>query len=153
MRNLCIPVAIFACASLVQAAGAKKYGKPMVLAQETKISELLAKPDAFNGKRVRVSGLVLDVCDERGCYLTLAGDRKGQRLLFKVDDGVIVFPASARGSKAIAEGIFSKRVFSVAELKEMCVIEAKAMDPSFDPEAIKGPMTVYRLDGIGAELR
>lgn len=135
------------------AAEAKKYGKPLTLTQETKISEILASPDKFNGKRVRVSGVALDVCDERGCWVKLASDKKGQTLLFKVDDGVIIFPASIRGSRMVAEGVFSKKTFSVAEQKEMCVIEAQAIDPKFDPKAIKGPLTVLRIDGLGAEVK
>ncbi|MBI4913722.1 MAG: DUF4920 domain-containing protein [Acidobacteria bacterium] len=131
----------------------KNYGKNLTVKEETKISEILAHPDKYQGKKVKVRGVVTNVCPERGCYLNLKGDKKFQQLQFKVDDGVIVFPADAVGREAVAEGVVAVTTFSVAEQKEMCPIEAKALDPKFDPKKIKGPMKVVRLDGLGAELK
>jgi hypothetical protein len=142
------------CAVAVLNAGdTRHYGQAMTLKEETKISEILANPEKFKGKRVRVRGVVTDVCAERGCYLNLKGDKKFQELMFKVDDGVIVFPASVLGSEAVAEGVVSLQVFSEKEQKEMCPIEAKALNRKFDPAKIKGPMKVIRLDGIGADIK
>lgn len=151
------PQSIFAllfCAALTLAAGdVKHYGQPMTLKEETKISEILASPEKFKGKRVRVRGVVTTVCEERGCFLNLKGDKKFQELMFKVDDGVIVFPASALGREAVAEGVVDVQVFTEKEQKEMCLIEAKALNRKFDPAKIKGPMTVVRLNGIGADIK
>jgi len=147
-----LPVALCAVVML-KAADTKHYGQAMTLKEETKISEILANPEKFKGKRVRVRGVVTDVCAERGCYLNLKGDKKFQELMFKVDDGVIVFPASVLGAEAVTEGVVSLQVFSEKEQKEMCPIEAKALNRKFDPAKIKGPMKVIRLDGIGADIK
>jgi hypothetical protein len=147
-----IPV-MFCAAMALQAADTKHYGQPMTLKEETKISEIVANPEKFKGKKVRVRGVITDVCAERGCYLNLKGDKKFQELMFKVDDGVIVFPASVLGSEAVAEGVVSLKVFSEKEQKEMCPIEAKALNRKFDPAKIKGPMKVIRLDGTGADIK
>jgi hypothetical protein len=101
---------------------------------------------------VKVRGTVTNVCAERGCFLNLKGDRKFQELQFKVDDGVIVFPADALGREAVAEGVISVRVISEQEQRDMCPIEAKALDRKFDPAKIKGPLKVVRLEGLGAAL-
>ncbi|MFZ1613096.1 MAG: DUF4920 domain-containing protein [Holophaga sp.] len=144
---------LFVCAALSLAAGeAKHYGQPMTLKTETKISEILASPEKFKGKRVRIRGTVTNVCEERGCYLNIKGDKKFQELMFKVDDGVIVFPASALGREAVAEGTVDILVFSEKEQKEMCPVEAKALNRKFDPAKIKGPLTVVRLNGLGADI-
>ena len=125
----------------------------MTLKEETKISEILASPEKFKGKLVRVRGVVTNVCEERGCYLNIKGDKKFQELMFKVDDGVIVFPASSLGREAVAEGIVDLLVYSEKEQKEMCPIEAKALDRKFDPAKIKGTLKVVRLNGIGADIK
>jgi hypothetical protein len=138
--------------ALLWAAGSTHYGKPFTVTEETKISAILAAPEKFAGKKVKVRGTVTSVCAERGCFLNIKGDQKFQELQFKVDDGVIVFPADALGREAVAEGVISVKVFSEQEQKDMCVVEAKALNRKFDPEKIKGPMKVVRLDGLGAAL-
>lgn len=138
--------------ALLAAAGPVHYGKPFTVKTETRISDILASPEAYVGKRVKVRGAVTSVCAERGCFLNLKGDKKFQELQFKVDDGVIVFPADALGRTAVAEGVISLKVFSEQEQRDMCPIEAKALNRKFDPAKIKGPMRVVRLEGLGADL-
>ena len=153
MRAVGTILALLAVPALVQAAGVQKFGKPLTLKTETKVSDILAKPEAFKGKRVRIRGIATDVCAERGCYLVVKGDQRYQSLMVKVDDGVIVFPVSLKGREVVAEGTVFVRTYSVEDLKAMCPIEAKALDPTFDPENIKGPLVIVRLDGLGAEAR
>ena len=83
----------------------KKYGTALTLTEVTKISDIYANPDKFAGKRVQVEGPVVDVCAEMGCWLALGSDKESQVLRFKVEDGVIVFPMTAKGKKAKVEGI------------------------------------------------
>lgn len=138
--------------ALLMAAGPVHYGKPFTVKEETKISDILANPETFAGKKVKVRGAVTNVCAERGCFLNLKGDKKFQELQFKVDDGVIVFPADALGKVAVAEGVISLKVLSEQEQKDMCPIEAKALNRKFDPAKIKGPLKIVRLEGLGADL-
>jgi hypothetical protein len=138
--------------ALLMAAGPTHYGKAFTVKEETRISEILANPEKFAGKTVKVRGAVTNVCAERGCFLNLKGDKKFQELQFKVDDGVIVFPADALGKVAVAEGVISLKVISEQEQRDMCPIEAKALNRKFDPAKIKGPMKVVRLEGLGADL-
>jgi len=85
----------------------QKFGKPLTLKETTKISDIYATPDKFKDKRVKVSGSILDVCTDEGCWIALAGDKPAQQLRFKVDDGVIVFPVAVKGKTAVAEGTIS----------------------------------------------
>ncbi len=148
--SLVLPVI---CTLALSAADTRAYGKPLTTLPETKISEILAKPETFKGKRVKVRGMVTNVCPERGCYLDLKGDQRFQHLMFKVEDGVIVFPADSLGKEAVGEGIVSLTVLTEQEQRDMCPVEAKAMDPKFDPKKIKGPKTIVRIEGIGAEIK
>ncbi len=93
----------------VVAAQEKKYGAGVTLATTTSIDNLLAQPDKYLGKTVRVDGVVTAVREMAGCWLELGSGKTGAKTLrFKVDDGVIVFPLSAKGKKASAEGVFER---------------------------------------------
>ena len=105
-----LAVCIAAAASL--AAQEKKYGDGVSLKNATTIENLLAQPDKYLGKTVRVDGVITGVCDMAGCWMEMrdakADAKEAKTLRFKVDDGVIVFPLSAKGQRASAEGVFEK---------------------------------------------
>lgn len=130
----------------------RTYGKPLTIKEETLVSQILNNPAKFKGKKVKVRGQITNVCEERGCYINIKGDKKFQELMFKVDEGTMVFPANSLGREVVAEGLVTVFTVSVKEQKEMCPIEAKALNRKFDPDNIKGPLTVVRIDGIGAEI-
>ena len=90
--------------------GAETFGTAPTVSEPTPIAQLLAKPTDFQGKTVRVEGVVTGVCTMMGCWMALApaDAPKGPAILIKVDDGVIVFPASARGKRATAEGVVER---------------------------------------------
>lgn len=151
-------IARFALALLVLSAlatvpvAAATYGKGVSAAQIVKVSELIAHPEAYVGKMVKIEGTVTDVCAKRGCWMTIAGDKEFQQVRFKVDDGVIVIPLDAKGKKAVAEGTFTK----IELTKEEALAQAKHMAEEnkkpFDPASVTGPMTIYQLKGTGAVI-
>ncbi len=100
--------------------GAETFGTAPTLSEVTPIAQLLAKPADFQGKTVRVEGVVTAVCTMMGCWMALAPDDapKGQAVLIKVDDGVIVFPISARGKRATAQGVVQQVATGDAEGQE-----------------------------------
>jgi hypothetical protein len=138
---------------MVLAAGVKKYGKDLSLKETTKVSAIYAKPESFNGKRVKVQGPIVAVCEMKGCWIELASDKEFQTIRFKVDDGVIVFPMTAKGLTATVEGVVSIETLSVeqqlAQGKEM----EKEMNKPFDPKTVKGPKTVIMIKGEAAEIQ
>jgi len=85
---------------------AKKYGAGVTLNEGVSVTDLLAAPEKFVGKKVRVDGVVTAVCAKRGCWMMLTDPEREQGIRIKVEDGVIVFPMEAMGRKASAEGIF-----------------------------------------------
>src|SRR6187402_2381640 len=82
--------------------GAETFGAAPTVKESTPIAQLLAKPADFEGKTVRVEGVVTSVCSMMGCWMAIApaDAPTGSAVLIKVDDGVIVFPTSARGKRA-----------------------------------------------------
>jgi hypothetical protein len=84
------------------------YGVKLTVEATTPIADVIAKPSTFAGKTVRVEGVVTAVCEHMGCWMTLApagAATDAATLRLKVDDGVIVFPVSAKGRTAVAQGV------------------------------------------------
>jgi hypothetical protein len=151
-RCVAAVVAIVLCASLAGAAAAKKYGKPITLKETTKVSDIYAKPDAFNGKRVKVEGPIVDVCSEKGCWIAIGSDKEFQTIRFKVDDGVIVFPMTLKGSNAVVEGVVTVTQLSVEDQIEQGTHMAQEKKVPFDPKTVKGPKTSIMIKGEAAEV-
>jgi len=156
-RTLVLPVLIpLLLGVLISPALAKKgksYGEPLTGKEITKISVLLAEPDGYVGKTVRVEGVITGVCERRGCWVSLASDEEFQELRIKVDDGVIVFPIESKGKKAIAEGIFTKIEMSLDDTVAYRKHQAEEHGEEFDPASVTEPLTYYQIKATGAVIR
>ena len=107
--------------------------------------------EKFAGKRVRVEGPIVDVCEDMGCWLAIGSDKEFQTLRFKVEDGVIVFPMSAKGLHATLEGVIE--VGKPAEDAAMAE-KMKKMDPAERAKHEKEMAKVtIQIKGEGAEIR
>jgi hypothetical protein len=129
----------------------EKFGREISLTEKTKISEILANPESFVGKTVLVEGEVLEVCQHAGCWMELKSDGDG-KIRIKVKDGDIVFPVSAVGGKAVAEGTVYKIELSQEEAVKYYEHLAEESGKEFNPESVTGPVTIYQIKGIGAEI-
>src|SRR5688572_4767128 len=94
--------------AMVSAAGDEKFGKGVSLTEATSIKALYEAPEKFVGKTIRIDGVVTAVCEEMGCWMALGETDKAEATVrLKVEHGGgIVFPISAKGKKASAEGVF-----------------------------------------------
>lgn len=142
-----------AAAAPAAAIEGKVYGAGVQDATPVTISALLADIDAWVGKKVRVEGMVTDVCQMRGCWFEMAGDAPGTSIRFKVRDGVMVFPMSAKGQHAVAEGVVRKIPLDLETSRRYMAHQAEERGDSFDPSTVTEPVTIVRLDGSGAVLR
>jgi len=129
------------------------YGDGVTTAKSIPVSELTAKIDDYEGKTVRVEGMVTDVCAKRGCWFKMASDKEFQTLMFKVVDGVIVFPMSMKGKYAVAEGIARKVELSLKQTRKYLAHLAEESGEKFDPASVTEPMMFVKLEGKGAVVR
>jgi hypothetical protein len=85
-----------------------KLGTGVTLKEATPIKSVIERPREYVGKSIRIDGVATAVCSHMGCWMAVApeGDDKAGTVRLKVDDGVIVFPVSAKGRKVSAEGVF-----------------------------------------------
>jgi hypothetical protein len=128
------------------------YGQGLLLQETTKISDLLDHPDSYLGKRVRIAGMVIEVCAKRGCWIYLSSDRPYEKIQIKVTDGEIVFPMSASGHQAIVEGIVEELNMSRQDLIKYKKHLAEEKGVPFDPATVKEGEKIIRIIGIGAQI-
>jgi hypothetical protein len=140
MRIVLSVLVVGALAAGLRAAEGTTYGAGVTIKEATPIETLLANPDAYTGKKVRVDGVVSAVCEEMGCWIELSDPKLGKGLRFKVEDGVIVFPISAKGKRASAEGTFEK--IDLAKASEHQTADLKA-----DPKAATTVTYLVRATG------
>lgn len=99
------------------AGGETRLGTGVTLKDSTPIKSILEQPATYVGKTIRIDGVATAVCAHMGCWMAVAaegpvgnegpgGKVQAPTIRLKVDDGVIVFPVSAKGRKVSAEGVF-----------------------------------------------
>ena len=130
----------------------EKYGKEITLEDKTKVSKILEDPENYLDETVLVEGEVLDVCPMAGCWIELSSDVEDQKIKVKVKDGEIIFPMEAKGNTALVEG----KVYKIELTKERAISYyehlAEEKGEKFDSTSVAGPVTIYQIKGIGAEI-
>lgn len=155
MRRTCILllVIVFIVATNSSVFAAEKLGQSITVQEVTKVSDIAKNPESFVGKKVLVEGLVVDVCEKRGCWMDIASDQAFEKIQIKVDDGVIVFPMTAKGKTAKVEGVVEALRLSKEDAIELAEHKAEEKGVAFDPSTITGPQTIYRIRGKGAVIQ
>ena len=141
-----IGAAVLALGVGVIAAEETKLGAGVALKEATPIKALVEKPAEYVGKTIRVDGVATAVCEAMGCWLAIApeDDPKGPTVRLKVEDGVIVFPVTAKGKKVSAEGVFEQ-----IGAKDEHANEAAGEHAKHDAAASK----TYQIKATGAVIK
>jgi hypothetical protein len=156
MKKLSILLALAVMLALtpgLQAADGTSYGQGVKLAETTSVAKILADPDAYVGKRVRIEGRVVDVCPMKGCWMEMEEEGGASRLKVKVDDGVIVFPVDAKGKLAVAEGTVEAIPMTRERYVDWLQHLAEEKGAKFDPATVgDGPFRILQIRGTGARI-
>lgn len=138
--------------ALTSVASAETFGKGITVQEITLISDILANPEQYVGNRVKVEGVIVEVCAKRGCWIYLAGDKPFEKIRVKVTDGEIVFPMEARGRVGTVEGVVERLEMNREEMIAKKRHHAEEKGEVFDPTAIVQGGVIYRIRGLGAEI-
>lgn len=146
-------IALFCCAILSVLAAEVKLGKPVDVQQVTKVADLLAKPEQFIGKTIRIEGKITEICQMMQCWIKVDDGSSKEPLQVKVEDGVIVFPKDGVGKHAVAQGEFAKMEMSKDQYIAQLQKEAKEQGKTADTSKINEGKTIYRINGTGAIIK
>ena len=153
---LTLVLAVLTLAALPGIALGESYGAGVTLAETTSIAKILADPDAYVGKTVRIEGRVLEVCPKKGCWMELSEDPEGKRparLRVKVEDDVIVFPVTAEGKLAVAEGVVEAIPMTREQYTGWLAHLAEERGEKLDPATVgEGPFRILQIRGTGARI-
>jgi hypothetical protein len=152
MRRLLVVLGISIALGSVNVSAETRLGRPLTLKHATPVEELMANPEEQVGKTVQVTGKVIETCEQMGCWMNLADPKGNLRVRIKVNDGDIVFPKSAVGKMAVAEGKMIKLELTREQAIAAARHEAEEQGRSFDPASIKSGKTIYQVAGAGAVL-
>jgi hypothetical protein len=89
-----------------------QYGAGVKSADAVPVADVLAAPDKYVGKPVRVVGAISSVCQTKGCWMRLGGN---PNVMVKFKDYGFFMPLDSAGREAIVEGELSVREIPVAE--------------------------------------
>ena len=119
------------------------------------IVDLISNKDVFINKKVKVRGLVNEVCPMRGCWIEVVDENGIDKLRIKVTDGDIVFPLSAKGRNIEAEGQFSILTLNKQQAKNWKKHLAAEKGIEIDTSEIilsQDDYFEYRLNTTGAKI-
>jgi hypothetical protein len=103
-------------AKLALEAGTKVMGG-VSMKDSTKQADLLASMDLYSGKKVRIEGPIVGICQGAGCWAAIRGP-SGKHLNLKVKDGEVDFRALSKiGYYAVGEGVFTPTGHHGAQIK------------------------------------
>ncbi len=133
-------------------AESKTYGAGVSQSETVSIADISKDPEAYEGKTVRVEGMVTDVCVKRGCWFEMAGNAPGEKMRFKVTDGEMVFPVDSKGKWAVAEGKLVTSKLTVEEARAQAEHLAQEAGQEFDPSTITEGIVSFQIAGTGAVI-
>ncbi|MEP7039676.1 MAG: DUF4920 domain-containing protein, partial [Acidobacteriota bacterium] len=96
--------------------GMIKRGAVIGNAKKASLAEVLKSPNKYEGKTVAVEGVIVRSCKMEGCWMELAPSKDAQSVRVKFKDHAFFIPLDSAGMKAKAEGIFSVKTLSKAEV-------------------------------------
>ncbi|WP_343705454.1 DUF4920 domain-containing protein [Flavobacterium sp.] len=97
---------------------------------------------------IAVKGEVTDVCEKRGCWITLKTEG-GSSFFVKMKDYAFFVPTALKGKNVVLEGNAEKKVTSVEELKHYAK-DAKKTKAEID--AVKMPKEEIRFLASGIKV-
>ena len=128
------------------------FGEALTLETAQSVDELLKNAADQVGERVQVEGRIADVCQNMGCWVSIASEESTETIRFKVEDGVIVFPPTVKGSHARAEGTLVEVKMDLEKSKSYMVHMAEERGEELDPETVTEAISFFQIEGVGAVL-
>ena len=138
-KNEAIPAATFL-----------KRGAPIGTAKKVSLAKVLASPEKYSGKTVRIEGVVVRSCKMEGCWAEIAPEKDAKQSVRVTMKGHSFFiPLQSAGSIARAEGVFTVKTLKKEEVDHL-INEDGA---KFDNRNPDGSVTEVSFEATGIELK
>lgn len=89
----------------------EKFGDEVNFSLEkTSLSNILSTPEENKGKEFLISGTLTDVCQKKGCWMTVKDESDEIDIFVRFKDYGFFMPKDGHGRKVIAQGIYSNSI-------------------------------------------
>lgn len=131
----------------------RHFGEKMKLADSktVPIRTVLASPDKYKDKYIRVSAVVREVCQHKGCWIRMADGEAGDGLFVKFVcpiEGRLI-PTDAVGKPVVVEGTLVVEMVDEDEARHIAEEAGKSAD---DIRKIVGPQKRMRMSAPAAVI-
>jgi len=124
------------------------FGEALSDARAIKATDLEKSMQGKESMELKVSGKIVDVCQEKGCWMTVdTGNGNEIRVTFK--DYAFFVPKDASGKNTVIEGEAKMETVDVATLKHYAEDAGKSKE---EIEAITEPETKLTFVATGVEI-
>ena len=128
--------------------GILKRGAAIGNAKKVSLAKVLANPQKYAGKTVRVEGVIVRSCKMEGCWMELAPTAEAKSVRVKMKDHAFFIPLNSAGAKARAEGVFTVKTLSKEQVKHMIEEDGAKFENINDD----GSVTEISFEATGVEL-
>ena len=104
--------------------------------------------DQIKVENITVKGVVTDVCEKRGCWVTIKTEN-GSSFFVKMKDYAFFVPTALKGKNVVLEGNAEKKITSVEELKHYAKDGKKSQT---EIDAITSPKEEIRFMASGIKV-
>ena len=115
--------------------------------ETVKVSELVAKPDAYAGKTIRLEGDITAMCHHKRAWFAMAAEDRSGRNVRVVTVPTFLVPPKSIGKRAVIEG--KVEVVEVPEARAKHLAEEHKLR---EPGAITGPLKEPLVRATGADF-
>jgi hypothetical protein len=122
-----------------------EHGAGVTLTGVTRLADVSAEPDRFQGRPVLVRGRVRDVCQKKGCWMVVDDGTAHARVRFA--DYAFFVPKDSSGKEAWVEGAVSVRTLSRREARHYAGESTRE-----DPSEVDGPRREIDITATGVRL-
>lgn len=126
-----------------------KRGAPIGIAEKVSLAKVMADPSKYAGKTVLVEGVIVRSCKMEGCWAELAPNKDGRSIRVKMKDHAFFIPLQSVGAFARAEGTFSVKTLSKAQVDHMIDDDGA----KFEDRNADGTVTEISFEATGIELK
>jgi hypothetical protein len=151
MKNITLKLSVILVTLMIlhnAQAQTANFGDPLSDTKAVKATKLAKTMDGKDAIQVKLDGTILEVCQMKGCWMTVeTGKGEEIRVTFK-DYGFFV-PKDAAGKKAVFEGEAKMETVDVATLKHYAEDAGKSKE---EIDAITEPETKLTFVASGVEI-
>ena len=130
------------------ASGKMKRGALLGNVKKVSLAKAMKNPSKYAGKTVLVQGVIVRSCKMEGCWMELAPTKDAKSVRVKMKDHAFFIPLDSAGMMAKAEGMFTVKTLSKAEVDHL-INEDGA---KFDNRNADGTVTEISFEATGVEL-